>query len=214
MKKLSVFTAIFLSLVLSAAPAFAFESSLIGTHGRHGRTSTSSTQRSATTQTATAATPQNTTTTQGAADVTPAFSANTTAPTATAASTTVLAREVAASVMVNSMAISGPILYYKNMYYVPLEQLAGLMPSILTCSYFPASFMFDTTSVRQPDYKSLYMDEHVVFVSKTGADGFYHKMDCSVVEQNGLANYLAIDLGFAENGKLNGTSPCQYCITQ
>lgn len=213
MKKLSVFTAIFLSLVLSAAPAFAFESSLIGTHGRHGRTSTSSTQRSATTQTATAATPQNTTT-QGAADVTPAFSANTTAPTATAASTTVLAREVAASVMVNSMAISGPILYYKNMYYVPLEQLAGLMPSILTCSYFPASFMFDTTSVRQPDYKSLYMDEHVVFVSKTGADGFYHKMDCSVVEQNGLANYLAIDLGFAENGKLNGTSPCQYCITQ
>lgn len=202
MKKITLFIAAILSLFLTVSPAFAFESSLIGTHGRHGKTSTSTTQQNTVTQQTTSATP--------------AFSTNTAAPlpnTATASGTTVLAREVAASVLVNGMAVSGPILYYKNMYYVSLEQLAGLMPSLLTCSYFPASFVFDTTSVRQPDYKSLYMDEHIVFVSKAGADGFYHKMDCSVVEQNGLANYLAIDLGFAENGKLNGTSPCQYCIT-
>ena len=37
MKKIFVFTAVFLSLALSTAPAFA-RTSLIGTHGRHGRT--------------------------------------------------------------------------------------------------------------------------------------------------------------------------------
>lgn len=192
MKKIFVFTAVFLSLALSTAPAFA-RTSLIGTHGRHGRTTTtvSNTQTAATTPT----------------------TANTTLPsTVTAVGTTVLAREVAASVLVNGIAITGPVLYYKDMYYVPLEQLAGLMPSVLTCGYSPALFTFDTTSVRQPDYKSLYMDEHVVFVSKAGTDGFFHKISCSVVEQNGLDNYLAIDIGFAENGILNGTTPCQYCI--
>ncbi len=196
MKKIFVFTAVFLSLALSTAPAFA-RTSLIGTHGRHGRTTTtvSNTQTAATTQTTTPTT------------------ANTTLPsTVTAVGTTVLAREVAASVLVNGIAITGPVLYYKDMYYVPLEQLAGLMPSVLTCGYSPALFTFDTTSVRQPDYKSLYMDEHVVFVSKAGTDGFFHKISCSVVEQNGLDNYLAIDIGFAENGILNGTTPCQYCI--
>lgn len=200
MKKIFVFTAVFLSLALSTAPAFA-RTSLIGTHGRHGRTTTtvSNTQKTAATQTTTTTTVPTT--------------ANTTLPnTATAVGTTVLAREVAASVLVNGIAVTGPVLYYKDMYYVPLEQLAGLMPSILTCSYTPALFTFDTTSVRQPDYKSLYMDEHVVFVSKTGTDGFFHKISCSVVEQNGLDNYLAIDIGFAENGILNGTTPCQYCI--
>ncbi len=201
MKKIFVFTAVFLSLALSTAPAFA-RTSLIGTHGRHGRT----TATVSNTQTAATAT-QTTTST-----VTPA-TVNTTLPnTATAVGTTVLAREVAASVLVNGIAITGPVLYYKDMYYVPLEQLAGLMPSILTCGYSPALFTFDTASVRQPDYKSLYMDEHVVFVSKTGTDGFFHKISCSVVEQNGLDNYLAIDIGFAENGILNGTTPCQYCI--
>ena len=201
MKKIFVFTAVFLSLALSTAPAFA-RTSLIGTHGRHGRTppTVSNTQ--------TAATATQTTT----STVTPA-TVNTTLPsTATAVGTTVLAREVAASVLVNGIAITGPVLYYKDMYYVPLEQLAGLMPSILTCGYSPALFTFDTASVRQPDYKSLYMDDHVVFVSKTGTDGFFHKISCSVVEQNGLDNYLAIDIGFAENGILNGTTPCQYCI--
>ena len=196
MKKIFVFTSEFLSLALSTAPAFA-RTSLIGTHGRHGRTTTtvSNTQTAATTQTTTPTT------------------ANTTLPsTVTAVGTTVLAREVAASVLVNGIAITGPVLYYKDMYYVPLEQLAGLMPSVLTCGYSPALFTFDTTSVRQPDYKSLYMDEHVVFVSKAGTDGFFHKISCSVVEQNGLDNYLAIDIGFAENGILNGTTPCQYCI--
>lgn len=200
MKKLFVFTAVFLSLALSTAPAFA-RSSLIGTHGRHGRTTTtvSNTQKTAATQTTTATAVPTT--------------ANTTLPsTATAVGTTVLAREVAASVLVNGIAVTGPVLYYKDMYYVPLEQLAGLMPSILTCGYSPALFTFDTTSVLQPDYKSLYMDEHVVFVSKTGTDGFFHKISCSVVEQSGLDNYLAIDIGFAENGILNGTTPCQYCI--
>ena len=162
MKKIFVFTAVFLSLALSTAPAFA-RTSLIGTHGRHGRTTTTVSN----TQTAATAT-QTTTST-----VTPA-TVNTTLPsTATAVGTTVLAREVAASVLVNGIAITGPVLYYKDMYYVPLEQLAGLMPSILTCGYSPALFTFDTASVRQPDYKSLYMDEHVVFVSKTGTAGFF-----------------------------------------
>lgn len=201
MKKLFVFTAVFLSLALSAAPAFA-RTSLIGTHGRHGRTTTTVSN----TQTAVTAP-------QASATASTATTTNTTLPvTATATGTTVLAREVAASVLVNGMAVTGPVLYYKDMYYVPLEQLAGLMPSILTCGYSPAVFTFDTTSVLQPDYKSLYMDEHVVFVSKAGTDAFYHKINCSVVEQNGLANYLAIDIGFAENGVLNGTTPCQYCI--
>lgn len=206
LKKLSAFAAVFLSLALSATTAFAYESSLIGTHGRHGRSYY-------TTQKTTTATPAAATTTPSLATTTAAASSAITAPTAAATGSTVLAREVAASVLVNGMAVAGPVLYYKDMYYVSLEQLAGLMPSILTCGYFPALFTFDTTSVRQPDYKSLYMDEHVVFVSKTGADGFYHKMDCTVVEQNGLANYLAIDTGFAENGRLNGAAPCQYCIT-
>ena len=55
MKKIFVFTAVFLSLALSTAPAFA-RTSLIGTHGRHGRTTTtvSNTQTAATaTQTTT-----------------------------------------------------------------------------------------------------------------------------------------------------------------
>ncbi len=90
MKKIFVFTAVFLSLALSTAPAFA-RTSLIGTHGRHGRTTTTVSN----TQTAATAT-QTTTST-----VTPA-TVNTTLPsTATAVGTTVLAREVAASVLVN-----------------------------------------------------------------------------------------------------------------
>lgn len=210
MKKLSVFTAVFLSMVLCTTPAFAY-GSLIGTHGRHGRSTTAaSTQNTATQATTNTAAPA---ASPASSVLTNALASAATA-TATAAGTTVLAREVAASVLVNGMAVAGPVLYYKDMYYVPLEQLAGLMPSILTCGYAPAVFTFDTASVRQPDFKSLYMDEHVVFVSKTGTDMFYHKIDCSVVEQNGLANYLAIDIGFAENGRVDSAVPCQYCLPQ
>lgn len=206
MKKLSVFTAVFLSLVLGATPVFAY-GDLIGTHGRRGRTTTVSSSQKTTQTAANTAVPAASTSSTALANALTAA-----ATTATAAGTTVLAREVAASVLVNGMAVAGPVLYYKDMYYVPLEQLAGLMPSILTCGYAPAVFSFDTASVRQPDYKSLYMDEHIVFVSKTGTDMFYHKIDCSVVEQNGLANYLAIDIGFAEDGRVDSAAPCQYCI--
>ena len=121
MKKIFVFTAVFLSLALSTAPAFA-RTSLIGTHGRHGRTTTTVSN----TQTAATAT-QTTTST-----VTPA-TVNTTLPsTATAVGTTVLAREVAASVLVNGIAITGPVLYYKDMYYVPLEHLKNLNSEYIT----------------------------------------------------------------------------------
>ena len=59
--------------------------------------------------------------------------------------------------------------------------------------------------------KSWYMDEFVIFISMED-DPYYHKIDCPVLQQNGLYKYLSIDIGFAELGAIDSVSPCPYCI--
>ncbi len=126
--------------------------------------------------------------------------------------------EVPTKVTVDGEAIAGPVLWYKNNYFVPVNQLANL----LSASVLPVNEKLElpvkkgeghTYIQTVPDYKSQYMDMFVVFVSMYDNDPYYHKIDCPQIEENGgLANYLSIDEGFFFLGEFDSVSPCPICI--
>lgn len=127
------------------------------------------------------------------------------------------AKEVPTKVVVNGSAITGPVLWYKNNYFVPVNQLAGKLSAVVG----PVNDKLELPVTQQkqqpvvqtvPDSKSSYMDAYVIFVPYGVNDSHYHKMDCYTVKQNGLSSYLAMDEGFLEIGDWDFLSLCPICI--
>ena len=144
--------------------------------------------------------------------------ATTAKPQTTAAKpATPTAKEVSTEVVVNGSAITGPVLWYKNNYFVPVNQLAGKLSAVVG----PVNNKLELPVTQQkqqpvvqtvPDSKSSYMDAYVIFIPYNVSDSHYHKMDCYAVKQNGLSGYLAMDEGFLEIGDWDFLSPCPICM--
>lgn len=127
-------------------------------------------------------------------------------------------KEVPTKVTVDGNAIAGPVLWYKNNYFVPVNQLANNLSAsvlpvtedmVLQVKRGEGHVYIETV----PDFKSQYMDMFVIFISMYGNDKYYHKIDCPMMDKNGgLAAYLSIDEGFAELGLLDSVSPCPICM--
>lgn len=127
------------------------------------------------------------------------------------------AKEVPTKVVVNGSAITGPVLWYKNNYFVPVNQLAGKLSAVVG----PVNDKLELPVTQQkqqpvvqtvPDNKSAYMDAYVIFIPYGISDSHYHKMDCYTVKQNGLSGYLAMDEEVLEIGDWDFLSPCPICI--
>lgn len=146
-------------------------------------------------------------------------STQTSTPAQTAkTSVTPVAKEVPTKVVVNGTAIAGPVLWYKNNYFVPVNQLANKLSAVVS----PVNDKLELPVTQQkqqpvvqvvPDSKSAYMDAFVVFIPLMDNDSHYHKMDCYTVKQNGLASYLALDEGFLTLTDWDLT-PCPLCIDE
>lgn len=108
-------------------------------------------------------------------------------------------------VFVNGTSLAGPFLTYNNNIYIPLYQIANSLSATMK------EDISTKTYTMTYDVKSWYMDEFVIFVSMQD-DPYYHKFDCPILQKNGLASYLSMDIGFAELGLIDSVSPCQYCI--
>lgn len=126
----------------------------------------------------------------------------------TAASTPSAAKEVKATVVVDRVEVAGPILQYKDMYYVPLEQLANLMPSIITYTYYPVIFSFEVKTIEQ---KSQFMDNYIVFMPSTTKDKYFHVYDCPVLQQQGIENSYAMDIRLVDPEYMD-VLPCPMCM--
>lgn len=108
-------------------------------------------------------------------------------------------------------------LWYKNNYFVPVNQLAGKLSAVVG----PVNDKLELHVTQQkqqpvvqtvPDSKSCYMDAYVIFIPYNVSDSHYHKMDCYTVKRNGLSGYLAMDEGFLEIGDWDFLSPCPICM--
>lgn len=238
MKKFTMFGALFLSFTLClSSVAFAHPGRTDAYGGHYDRKTglyhyhnsgtvsapkTTTTTPSVTTPKATVSTPKTTTTTPkttvSAPKATTTTPKTTTTAPKTAASTPKAtepapspAKEVNATVIVDRVEVAGPILQYKDMYYVSLEQLANLMPSIITYTYYPVIFSFDVSLTEK---KCRYIDEDLVFINFLDeTDTHYHLFDCYQVQTQGSENYCAFHrmlLDYIENDL--GYSPCPKCM--
>lgn len=220
MKKFTMFGALVLSFTLClSSVAFAHPGRTDAYGGHYDRKTglyhyhnsgtvsapkTTTTTPSVTTPKATVSTPKTTTSTPKAA--------TSSIPKSVASATEV----TDVTVDVDGIALAGPILLYKNMYYIPIDQLLPLMGSRITRTFYPVSFSISTLPSTNQELKSQIMDDLIIYVPMTTNDMCYHRLECpKLTEGGGLSYYFAADARLIEeNGCFNSAIACPNCMYQ
>lgn len=220
MKKFTMFGVLFLSFTLClSSVAFAHPGRTDAFGGHYDRktglyhfhnSGTASLPKTTTPSATTPTLPQTTTSTPKATTSTPK------AATSSVPESTTSATEVTnVTVDVDGIALAGPILLYKNMYYIPIDQLLPLMGSKITRTFYPVSFSISTLPSTNQELKSQIMDDLIVYVPMTKNDMCYHRLECPrLTEGGGLDYYYATDIRMFEYETLDWATPCPYCMFQ